>query len=587
MPQVPYDGVQRVAPNLEPTPRFQVAATPDAFGVNVAQAVEGLGKAVDGAGTEIYQRGIAMQDLYNHSEAQAAAAKFMEAAGDVHAKLGAMQGKDAVDYYAKGFKTDLENARQDIRSGLSNPMAQKLFDSESLSTVGRTMFNGAGVAANANKQYAISSNEAQTSHAVAIAATSNNPADVEAARKHIKILAKDHAALKGQDDDSAEEYARKINSSLDANNIQYVARTDPDKAAAMLEAKRDGMNPADFDRTRIVVDNQNRAVNSVVIAQDVITKHVGPDGKSDVTFEQLQKEAEEKAQAKSNGDAVMVKHTVDTLKGLYNQKVYADKQQRYDNLQTVDGRIQEGVRDAADLRQDPKAAAAMDALPKSDQLRVPGKINAYNAARDKADNEQSMTRLLGMRNNDVERFLNTDPTDPDLKLSQPQIRQVMKWQQEDKQNPNGDPRVNRALGWLRGARGGELAALGVFHRDAKNPDDYDHMTGTLQSALDLWQQSHGKAAEYKDVIDTIGPQVIRSRAVPGWLFGDKWQSNEPFYKPDENSQEYKNFATKATQDVVAAGQPEPSKAEIDRAYTRMQLLKLYPPKATSAAKPNG
>jgi prepilin-type processing-associated H-X9-DG protein len=75
----------------------------------------------------------------------------------------------------------------------------------------------------------------------------------------------------------------------------------------------------------------------------------------------------------------------------------------------------------------------------------------------------------------------------------------MGWQQQDKKKQNEDPRVNRAMTWLRDSRGGELAALGVFHRDNKNPDDYDHMTGTLQSALDLWQQSHGKPAEYKDV----------------------------------------------------------------------------------------
>jgi hypothetical protein len=275
----------------------------------------------------------------------------------------------------------------------------------------------------------------------------------------------------------------------------------------------------------------------------------------------------------------MQKHTIDALKGLYNQKIYADKQFRWENSQTIDSTIQNGVRDVQELRADPAAARAMDALPKSEQLKIPARINAYNAARDKVGSQESLTRITGMRNNDVESFLNLDPSDPGLHLSQPQQREVLGWQQQDKKNQNGDPRVNRALTWLRDARGGELAALGVYHRDAKNPDDYDHMTGTLQSAMDLWQQSHGKPPEYKDVVETIGPQVIQSRAVPGAWWG---KNNEPFFKPDVNSDEYKLFTRKVTQDITNSGAPPPSDAEIDRAYTRMQLLKLYPSKTKAS-----
>ena len=136
------------------------------------------------------------------------------------------------------------------------------------------------------------------------------------------------------------------------------------------------------------------------------------------------------------------------------------------------------------------------------------------------------------------------------------------------------------MSWLRQSRGGELAALGVFRRDNKSPEDYDHMTGTLSSALDLWQESHGKPPSYDDVVNTIGPQVLKSRAVPGWLYGT---NNEPFFKPDVNSQEYKLFQRKATEDVTNTGAVAPTEAEIDRAYTRMQLLKLYPKKASNAS----
>ena len=576
MPQVPYTGVPTVAPQLNPTPRYDASVSPDMFGANIGNALQGLGKTEEGVGNEIFARGIAMQDLNNHAESQAATAKFMEAAGDIHAKLGAMQGKDAVDYYANGFKTDLEAARTGIRDGLSNPMSQKMYDAESLSTVGRTMFNGAGIAANANKQYAISSVESEIKNQTDLAATSNNPIDVDSAKQRIAALSAQRGQLKGQDPESVDEYTKTINSSLDLNVIKETARTAPSKAAEMLEARRSSMTGGDFDRAQTIVDNAQHAVGSVNIAQKIIQSHIGDDGKSDASFEVMQKEAEAEAAKIAPDDAVMQKHTVDALKGLFNQKVYADKQFRWDNSQTVDAAIQNGVRDIQQLRADPTIATAIDNLPKSDQLKLPARINAYNAAKDHIANQDSLTRIQGLRNNDVEQFLNLDPTDPSLKLNQSQQRQVMQWQTQDKKRQNDDPRVGRALTWLRDSRGGELAALGVFHRTTANADDYDHMTGTLQSAMDLWQESHGKPPGYKDVVDEIGPQVIQSRAVPGAWWGT---NNEPFFKPDVNSTEYKNFVAKATRDVVDAGGTEPTTAELDRAYTRTQLMKLYPPKA--------
>ena len=579
MPQVPYTGTLNVAPQDTPIPRYEAQVSPDMFGANIGNAINQLGKTEDGVGNEIFARGLAMQDVNNHAEAQEATAKFMEAAGDIHAKLGAMQGKDAVDYYANGFKTDLEVAKKSIGSTLSNPMSQQMFNSESLSTIGRTMFNGAGIAASANKAYAINSVESEIKNQSDLAATSSNPLDVQAAKGRIAALSAQRGALKGQDPESVDEYTKVINSSLDFNVIKETARTAPIKAAEMLEERRSGMTAADFDRAQTVVDNAKRAVSSVNIAQQVIAAHVGDDGKPDVSFEQMQREAEAQAKEVSPDDALMAKHTVDALNGIYNQKIYADKQFRWENAQTVDAAIQNGVKDIQELRaSDPKVADAIDNLPKSDQLKLPGRINAYNAARDKVGNQESLTRITGLRNNDVESFLNLDPTDPALHLSQPQQREVMGWQQQDKKNQNSDPRVNRALTWLRDSRGGELAALGVYHRDSKNPDDYDHMTGTLQSALDLWQQAHGKPASYDEVVNKIGPQVIQSRAVPGAWYGTK---NEPFFKPDVNSDEYKNFTTKATRDATDADGLAPTDAELDRAYTRMQLLKLYPPKAKS------
>ena len=582
MASVPYSGTLQVAPQLDPTPRYTADAMPAAFGVNVAQAIEGLGKTGEAVGNEVFARGQAMQEVNNHAESQEAAAKFMEAAGDIHAKLGAMQGKDAVDYYTNGFKSDLETARKSIREGLSNPASQKLFDAESLSTFGRTMFNGAGISASANKQYAISSVESQIKNQADLAATSDSEADVRAAKAKIKQLSSQRGVLKGQDENSVDEYAKVVNSSLDYNVIKEIARTNPLRAEEMLKERKSGMTAPDYDRARATVDNANRAVGAVNIAQKVLDSHIGDDGKTDVSFEKMQREAEDLAKRQAPGDAVMQKHTVDTLRGLFNQRIYADKQFRWDNMQTVNDGILQGVRDVQQLRADPKIATAIDNLPTKDQLALPAKINTYNAARDRVANQEGITMIQGLRYNDVEAFLNLDPSDASLHLSQPQIREVMGWQHQDKKNANDDPRVGRAMGWLRDGRGAELAALGVFRRDKNNPDDYDHLTGTVSSALDLWQESHGKPPSYHEFMEKIAPQVLQSRPVPGAWWGT---NDEPFFKPDVNSAEYKNFSAKARQDVVDKGGVEPTPAELDRAYTRMQLLKLYSPKGLTPLVP--
>src|SRR6266850_2070753 len=54
-----------------------------ASGFDVAQAVQGLGKTVAGAGDEIFNRAIALQNLNNETEASEADAKYMIEAGRI------------------------------------------------------------------------------------------------------------------------------------------------------------------------------------------------------------------------------------------------------------------------------------------------------------------------------------------------------------------------------------------------------------------------------------------------------------------------------------------------------------------------
>lgn len=568
--------VPDVAPTTSGTPNIDIPVPVDAFGGAVGHALEGLGSAVEQGSDRIWSRAMEIQDMNNRSEADTAVTKYMETVGKIHADFSALQGADAQQAFPKYIK-DLQDARTGLRGTLTNPTVQRMFDSESLSTMGRTIFNGAGHAAEAAKMAAINSLTNRIKATTDLAATSDNPADVDAAKHRLSGLSFQLNTLRGTTDQSTiEETEKTINSSLDFNVIKNTAKKDPWAAEKMLNERRSGMTAADFDHAQDIVLTQQRSIGSVNIANSVMADNKDETGKPEASLEDLESQVRAKAKKLAPDDPATEQHAIQALHGLWNQKRYADRQFKYDNLDTVNNAIQNGVRDIQELRANPEVAAAIDNLPPQEQMKIPGKINAYNAARDKVMNETSMTRIAGLRNNDVESFLNLDPTDPKLGLNQVQQRTVMGWQREDKKRQNDDPRVSRALGWMRGAFGSQLQALGVYNRTKDNTEDYDHMTGTLQNALDVWQQAHGGSpATYHDVIEKIGPQVLQQRSTPTW-FGLS-STKTPFYTqevPEDFTKGYK-----------ASVNPNATDEEIYKGYTRMLLKSLYnKPQASDGAR---
>lgn len=242
MPSVPYTGVPTVAPQMDATPNLSANTPPAAFGAATAEATSNLGRAVSGVGNELWQRATAMQDLFNHSQAIEADTKYMEAVGNIHAKLSSLQGKDAVDYFTNGFQQDLRGARQSIRDSLPNDMARKIFDQSSLSTMGRTVYSGAGYSATQNKKYAIGAAAAkvQTTRDAALI----DPENDDAFQDHLEDTKDNVTAqyqLQGADPDTIEAAVHKAQSDLWYDRIQGLARSQPFAANKYLtQAVKDG-----------------------------------------------------------------------------------------------------------------------------------------------------------------------------------------------------------------------------------------------------------------------------------------------------------------------------------------------------------
>ena len=272
MAQVPYSGSPSVEASYSPTPRDNVNPSTAAFGGMTGAALTELGSSFSKDGDELFARAQAMQDLKNHSDAQKATSDYMEQAGKIHADFSALQGKDAVDAYP-GYVDNLKKIRTDIGSGLVSPMAQKMYEAESLSVQGRTIFNGAGVAASQNKQYAIGAATArvQSSRNAALV----DPTDEKGFQEHVAATVTNTQAqwqLKGADQETIDNATHKAVSDLWYDRITGLANgSQPFTALKMLtSATKDGkINGEDIGKLTSIVRDATHTVGARNVANEV------------------------------------------------------------------------------------------------------------------------------------------------------------------------------------------------------------------------------------------------------------------------------------------------------------------------------
>lgn len=582
MARVPYEAVPQIQQQVNPVGGLRINTPVEAFGGASAKATENLGGSISHAGDELFRRAIALQQLDNETQAKAADSNYMIKAGELHANFSALQGQDAVKSYPK-FQQDLKAAREDFRSALPNDMAKRMYDSNSLSTMGRAIFNGAGHAAQAQKAYVIGTAQAQTDlDAKTVSDEPNDEGLFSQKLQRTRQNAEQIAIAKGinPDDPQGKLLVAGETSKLWVNRIAGLSRTLPFEAKKMLDDHATEMLEPDRLKVEGIVTSTGRAVGAANIAQGVYDKGKGSDEKPGKSFEDMEADAKAEAQKVNPKDPLLQQHAVAALRGIYNQDKYAARQEELTNLETVKAGIQAfGGTTVQQLRTDPKVAAAIDALPKAKTMDLQSSINRFNSARDSQTKEESAIRLNGLANNDVESFLNTDVTKE--ALSKTDMIKYMNLQAKLKANPASDPRVSKAQNILRSARGSELEALGIYRRDKNNAEDYDHYTGALQSAIEVWMDDHNnKAPDAKAIAEEIGPSVIRQRSEPAW-FGLSTRKT-PFFTQEVPD----TFSDRLKADVLAKDGYEPTDQEVYRAYVRKQYIDFYR-KQPKAAKDQG
>ena len=259
---VPYTGVPTVQPSFDATPSMSSNIPMDAFGAGVAGAVGHLGRAIDGAGSELYARATAMQQLNEDANAANAVADFTTKQAEKYAAYTTLKGKAAVDGF-KPYLDDLNATREAIGQQLGSPYAQKKYLLESRSIQARSAFAPAKHAGDEGRNYAVGSAQAvieARQNAAALA-----PEDDESYKASIEQNIRDaqHIGdLEGRPPEWVKNYAQQMNSKMTMGRIQGLAKSDVPAAQKLLDAavKAGNISGEDLGRAQTYIRGQRLSV---------------------------------------------------------------------------------------------------------------------------------------------------------------------------------------------------------------------------------------------------------------------------------------------------------------------------------------
>lgn len=591
MPQVPYQPYPTAQPSEQGVPEVRVHTPPAAFGENIGRALEHLGTVGKQAGDELFHRAIALQELQNQTEAKEADAKYSQEAGLLHAEFSARQGANASAAYPK-YIEDLRAKREEIRNSLSTDMSRRHYDANSLGTLGRSIFNGAGHAATQMKVAAGNASVARVD--IAQQGLYNTPDDEGAYNSYKNILAaeiKNQADLAGWLPEQAKDQYEKHLSKGIAMRIAGKAKSEPWTAAEWLEAFKGDLRPEDAVRLQNSVMSSQYGAGARNIVDKVLADKVNGEGE-DKPFKYYHDKAmkdAEKLQAKYPYLTDIGEHVEKELDAKWNRIEYGNRQLKNESLNTIYGAIEESQTKnslPASIDEltahDGKVKAAYEALDNRSKKQVRDALTTLNRRGDRVDDTTSLQtrdRLWGLAKNDPEKFMDTDLYSKDLKINPADRKFLTTMREKMTAHPDDDPRVPRAIGWLREARGAEMEALHVYRREQQWKDDYDHMTGALGAAIQEWEKVHGHSPSRKDVIDEIWPSISKHKEgsfLPTWLGGT---AEEPalFNVP---AAKIEAIQTEAKEKLKI----DLTEEEARRAYLASEFQKLYKSQKGVASK---
>lgn len=508
MARVPYEPFSTAQP-ISPGEQVREDVRPEAFGVNIGNAIQQLGATGEKVSSELFQRAYAIQELQdenaardqsiNSTQQMALEQKSFEALGERAGDPGVLEA----------HLQKLNQIRQQGRAALDNPLAQRYYDQDAASLLNRFTVIGAETAGNALKTSTVKTADAQMDLATKTW-TDGSEAEFSQKLDAVKRAAATKAGAMGWDQTEEDAELLKQTSRMRFGQINFIAHEDSTKALDMLEQmKRDGskdMTEDDWNRAYDIALDKNNTTGAKFLANQVIAEG----GSIDSMEEKVRDRSASLARGGEQNEAVFRDNALTTLRTLYSHQNYVEQQQQQKYVQTVDDAINSGNFTSMDqLLADPDVAAAYHNLKPSEQGKIDEKLAVYWRDKDKAPNFLEYNRLRGEALDPATqgKFINEDIYKANINNDQ-RARLLLMREQLINGQAERDPQVLKAAAAIRNIYPNSVP-------QASSPA-YHTFLGSLQGLLEDYQATKGAKASAEDY-EKLGKVLMTQVPGTGWF----------------------------------------------------------------------
>lgn len=572
MPKVPYNPVPSVEPSTQGTPEINVPSLPDAFGANIGQAQQGLGKAIEGAGDELFRRALAIQELDNRAEADNLATEYMLQQGAKDEEFKNLLGRDP-KANLEAHNRSSQELREKIGNNISNPAARRLYDSETRRYFAGSVVRATGHAGTQFKSYLVKTNDAslQVIKNEIFADPENYLAFVRGMGKGAERI-EENGRIAGDSEATILANKQKFEQDMLLERIRGLGEKDPKKANAFLEANK--------ERLGANLDNAIRSVNTNLIAKGtrIGENQINDDLKIDPTAskktdQQRMQEADKFSEQYAPGNVMFRDEMRRRVQTGVTQARLAKKQHDWQNNRTVQGAVLTPdstgklPTNTTELFANPRVKDAFEQLDEKAQgdiLRgLTRNVKEALVVPMTPERQAKTAYFRGLSGEDPIKFLEVDFLKEDLPWEYRDA--FIKQQVAMTKKLEDDPRVNAAMASLNSM----LVAAKLTNAD--NPTERARFRGALQDAINIHQQKNKKVPQGED-LQRMGRQLLQKQS-GNWFFGET-----KTFQMEPNSEQRKAILNldKWRKDGIT-----PTDADIQREFVRMRYQQLY----NNAGKP--
>jgi hypothetical protein len=577
MPKAPYTPNVDVALSGQEIPEFRPTVRPEAFGVNVGQAIEKLGSTFEQAGNQVFNTAVQLQEEHLRTKAMNASTQYYAQTAKARQDFLAAEnpGPEGLQKYIK----DIGDARDKIRGTIAEPYAQRLYDNETRVDLERAYTAGAVHAASGTRKATQQALQAQEE--VYKGRIAEDPKSEEAFNTNLENIRGSIRERLGPKGMQAEQTT--INAAIEkaeqeakAGRIKSLMRSDV-PAAIELADRYKGQLGIHTEETLRLLQQEDHQVGTRMEADNIMA----PIMEKQKAGVKLPSEEDAVKQIKDVADKT---HPNDPLWG---QLAEISVRTKYRAFQT---QIKNSERDAVATIDDimskhPEwtSVEQIRSLPEGDQaLKVLGsklgpielqhRIDRVHLMNDEHDNTEADRALGGLMQNRPEDFLDADLTS--YKQTPANYRKWRSIRERFRKEQGTDPRLSAAMNWLRPS--GVLESLGLYKRTENNKDEYDNFTGLVAEAIHDFKTVHGHDPTQQEFMDKVKPGIMQQ--IPVWRHNwigralnlpDK-EDSDKIWKTEPDDQ----FKIDMQAQEMARGGPELTEEQVRRAWFLNQYQRV-------------